>query len=701
MLRKIQTYIFSNKIEVLLLCLIILVSAFFRLYKIADYMTFLGDEGRDVMVVKGILQGDFTLLGPRASAGDFFLGPVYYYMMAPFLYLSNLDPVGPAVMVALFGIATVFLVYIVGKSFFGRKAAFIASGLYAISPLVVGYSRSSWNPNLMPFFSLLLLFLTLKAVKNQSHKLFILVGFLIGIALQLHYLTVFLGVIVFIFTAVSEVFITKKKLLNRYLTHGVGMLAGFMVGLSPFLLFEIRHGFPNIVTIVRFIFADNTTKVYSPGQSFLGNIWDVFFRLFGRLITKFPPPEQVNLTENIDLRLWQIATVVIAVFSISVLYRNRDKFKMLLISLWLYFGILLFGIYKQPIYDYYLGFMFPLPFLLVGNFLSQTSSIKKYRKLGSLVAILVLASLVVVNLYGAPFRYPGNKQKDQAKKIADTVLSKTGGKPYNFALITRGNSDHVYRYFLEAASRAPVTILNEAVDPKRESVTSQLLVVCEYPECQPLGNSLWEVAGFGRAEITGSWQVPFVTIYRLVHYARPEGYDISKLTLALSYENKDLGFSFQYPESFSFKNQTNQSENFDDADEMLFLSTPEANSLEKVDYQNYLYNSMKMTVKVFRNSKNLNLDDFMKERYSGASINPGKTVIEELRLNLKESNLPKEEALVYEGRGGGEDTRKYYLFINQDHFYEITLRSAGETGSVYSSGAEKLFDEIVTSFKFK
>ena len=35
------------------------------------------------------------------------------------------------------------------------KAALIAATLYAISPTIIVYSRSSWNPNVMPFFSLL------------------------------------------------------------------------------------------------------------------------------------------------------------------------------------------------------------------------------------------------------------------------------------------------------------------------------------------------------------------------------------------------------------------------------------------------------------------------------------------------------------------------------------------------------------------
>src|SRR5476649_2693880 len=156
-----------------LLVLILLLAAFLRLYRIEDYMTFLGDEGRDVLVAYNILHGHLTLLGPTSSVGGFFLGPIYYYFMAPFLWLFNYNPVGPAVMVALFGIATVWLLYRFSSEFFNSKVGLIAACLYAISPLVIAYSRSSWNPNPLPFFALLCLYLLFKAVRKNSLKLFL------------------------------------------------------------------------------------------------------------------------------------------------------------------------------------------------------------------------------------------------------------------------------------------------------------------------------------------------------------------------------------------------------------------------------------------------------------------------------------------------------------------------------------------------
>src|SRR5580704_14481071 len=229
----------SKKTSLILLILILLLAAFMRLYMISDYMTFLGDEGRDVLVALGILQGHFTLLGPRASAGDFFTGPIYYYFMAPFLWLFHLDPVGPAVMVALFGIATVWLVYHVGKEFFDKKTGLIAAALYAVSPLVITYSHSSWNPNTVPFFSLLTLYVLYKAVTTvRSWKYYMLVGFLLGICIQLHYISLFLAVIVAVSLFLMHWFLNNKILIVPLVKNYLEIFVGFLIGFSPFIAFE-------------------------------------------------------------------------------------------------------------------------------------------------------------------------------------------------------------------------------------------------------------------------------------------------------------------------------------------------------------------------------------------------------------------------------------------------------------------------------
>lgn len=511
--------------------LIVLGAGFLRLYRIGDYLTFLGDEGRDVLVVKGILEGNLTLLGPRASAGDFFLGPVYYYLMAPFLWLWHLDPVGPAIMVAIIGILTVWLVYYIGKCFFGTHAGIFAAALYAVSPVVIAYSRSSWNPNPMPFFSLLILFLLYIAVTKKNKSLLLLIGFLFGITMQLHYLAIFLGVIIIVYFLFAN-WIQKSLFPPKNIFVDIGrMLIGFLVGFSPFLAFEFRHGFPNIKAIFSFIFKSTLSADYGTDSNFFSVIWNVFYRLFGRLITRFPPPEQVSVQSSQTFFLWYYATVILAVVSIIIFliqfrnfYKENQKEKILqysLVFLWFFIGVILFGFYKKPIHDYYFGFMFPTPFLLVGNGIAGIIQSKRLKIFGIILGLFIFLFLLQYNLKGAPFLSSPNRQKDQVKMIAEFVLSKAENKPFNFALITSGNSDHGYRYFFELEGKPPVIVNNTLSDPERKSVTDQLLIVCEDIHCQPLGNSLFEVAGFGRAEIVATWDVSVVKVYKMKHYVSP------------------------------------------------------------------------------------------------------------------------------------------------------------------------------------
>src|SRR5438105_4200957 len=102
---KIKSWIVNNKTEFVILIVILFVGAFFRLYKIDQYMTFLGDEGRDVIIVRRLLiEHHPPLIGPGTSIGNMYLGPAYYYMMAIPLFLSNFNPVGPAIFIAVLGV---------------------------------------------------------------------------------------------------------------------------------------------------------------------------------------------------------------------------------------------------------------------------------------------------------------------------------------------------------------------------------------------------------------------------------------------------------------------------------------------------------------------------------------------------------------------------------------------------------------------
>lgn len=524
----------KHKFTIIILA-ILLLAAFLRLYRISEYLTFLGDEGRDSMVawdigegVGYLLQGNlkaaeekFTLLGPNSSAGGFFYGPIYYYFITPFLWLFGGDPTGPAVMVALFGVATVYLVYKVGSEFFNRTTGILAALLYAIAPVIIVYSRSSWNPNILPFFSIALLYSLYKAVQQKSRKLFLLTGIFLGISLQLHYLTLFLGTIVLIYTILQ--LYKNKRLLIEYL---VFILIGFIIGFAPFLLFEVRHSFPNTRALFQFILGGEDTSL-SP-MTLLSTWWEVFQRIYLRLPLNFVDITREQFTRNsffvakyiIGLFMGILATVYFLYTFVTTKSQKKEYDKKLLIFLWYLVGILLFGIYNDNIYDYHFAFLYPVPFLLLAflfsYLLSQKNIALKVAGLG-----LVLFTFYA-NLIANPLRYTPNDQLGQTRRIAEFVLEKADGKPFNFAIISGNNSDHAYRYFFILDGNEPVTIEDQEKDPERKSITDQLFVVCESLPCDPLHDWVWKIAFFGKyKKIEDKWNVYPVEIYKIVH--EPKG----------------------------------------------------------------------------------------------------------------------------------------------------------------------------------
>jgi 4-amino-4-deoxy-L-arabinose transferase-like glycosyltransferase len=414
---------------------------------------------------------------------------------------------------------------------FSERAGLASAAVYALSPVVIAYSRSSWNPNIVPFFAMLLIYVLWRIAGSGKMKTVIASGIILGIGIQLHYLFSFL----FLFTGIWLLLLILYKKMH-WLKTVASVIIGFIVGNSLFLLFEVRHGFPNTISIVNFILEGKDTGFSA--VIFFNNIISVAYRLFGRLVLRLP---DYNVLEKIPPFLeilWILSVYVLLIsgigFCLIFLIRNKtglysglkEKFEkdltryqsetvgVLLLLSWFFIVIISFGSYRRNIYDYYLGIIFPLPFIITGFLLD-----KLYVKLPTkFVAIIVFVSLIILNWQGRPFRFQPNNQLAQARNIAGVVFDIAGNKPFNFALLAGQNTDHSYRYFLEIWGNPPVVIENTAIDPERKSVTGQLIVICEEIGCKPLGHPLWEIAGFGRAEISGEWAVSFVKIYKLIHY---------------------------------------------------------------------------------------------------------------------------------------------------------------------------------------
>lgn len=492
---QILTYLKKNRLESIVILMVFLIVSILRFWEIPNYMTFLGDEGRDALVLLNIFQdGKFTLLGPSASVGGFFLGPAYYYLVIPGFLLFGMSPVGMSFEVALLGLISVIIFFWLTNKYLGFLSAITSTALYGVSPLIVTFSRSSWNPNIMPLLSISILALLLISKEKQKLWLNIIIGGLFGLVIQSHYLGLILALPIFI---TSTVFWSKNiiNLIKVYILTFIG----FLITFSPFILFELRHGFQNTTTIFDFI-TKPSGAVGVRELQYSENIISAFSRLF----------KEVLSVSSKDFAL--VIAVSIFIFSllsvIKFTSRNQRSFYFIIL-VWIISGVVGIGLYNGELYNYYFSFLFPLPFLLI----SLVYFVFSHTQIGQVLIVSITLITVSYLLPRNIIFQPQSNQLKTAELVADKVIELAGGREYNFALMAQGNTDYAYRFFLEAKNTPP--------QPIEQSITDQLIVVCEDKDCRYNLSPLPQILSFGPRKL--DQEVDFIPghikIFRLVHEA--------------------------------------------------------------------------------------------------------------------------------------------------------------------------------------
>jgi hypothetical protein len=219
-------------------------------------MTFNPDQARDAILVQDMLAGKvWPLMGPQAGNTHFSLGPIFYYFefMAAKVFGPTADKMAYADL--LFSIGAIGLSYLFFKKFFRERLSLALTFLFSISFFVVTYSRFAFNPNSIPFFTLLFL-LSLISILDHAprEKLWwaAILGISMGVGFQLHTLLFlalpFIALCVFGYLLFRRHFFWKSFLLTLFF---------FFIANSGQLLSEYRTGGANMRSF--FSEADSST----------------------------------------------------------------------------------------------------------------------------------------------------------------------------------------------------------------------------------------------------------------------------------------------------------------------------------------------------------------------------------------------------------------------------------------------------------
>jgi len=464
----------------------LIIGVFLRFYKLAGFVTFLGDQGRDAIIIKRILTLEhLPAIGPPTSVGQVYLGPFYYYFIAPWLLLSNFNPIGLAVGVAFFSSIYLLINYLIVKELFDKKIALISTILLSFSSVLIDFSRFSWNPNLLPLFTLLTVYFVIKSLKTNKWYYFVLSGTFLSFAIQLHYLALFLILpisIIYLIDLLKE----RKQLIHKFVYLFI-CLFSFILFSSPLIIFDLRHQFLNTKSFI-VLFQSSGTSFLTKFNSFFDSFYFLNFYSF-----------------NINLNKLFVYLLLLFLFIILfVLIKKKSNLKTFLFIFLL--TILGMSLYSGPKYPHYFGLIYPLYYVIISYFLVfyKESAWEKY------LTIFFVLGFIFLNFQKYPyFHNSPNNQIVLAKNVAQKIFDNVKKEKFTVTALPEKYSDSTYRYFLEIWRK-------RAVEKDSLDKADELFVVCE-KKCLPIiGNPQWDTAYFAPNKIIGKWSVEGVKIYKLV-----------------------------------------------------------------------------------------------------------------------------------------------------------------------------------------
>ncbi len=486
----------SWDVYVWIVLVLLLIGGFLRLYKLSDSVMFLGDQGRDAIIVSRIFTDfDPVFIGPVTSVGNMYLGPLYYYFMLPFLWLSYPSPMGPVYAVAILNTLLIPLMYILGSRMVGKRAAIVATALLTMSSSAISLSRFSWNPNLMPLVGLIWFYCLYQAARGKRWY-WLGVSVSLAILVQLHYITL-LAVGVSGLVWLWRLLIEKRRGLWLDLVRptliSVGIFAAFQI---PLILFDMKHGWLNAQQFLKLFSGEDA---FASEQSGLTRFIQVVEQSRLRFSQLFVGITFAISSNPAVLFAYTFVTAIVVFWSREKHSAVRQAIQLLLLTLLV--SVAGLSVYKNVVYLHYLAFLLPLVFLLYGYLFDRLMKLSKLQIVVVGLAIFVYSwqNILAISFVGGGPRLP------VLQATADAIHARVeNNEPYSIVLISQSKDLYgmSYRYFLTTDQD------KRPLEPERFELAKKMFVLWEDKDvAEPLKLPLYELLVFDVATPSATFDV--------------------------------------------------------------------------------------------------------------------------------------------------------------------------------------------------
>lgn len=374
----------ATLLDLLTLGVLLMLAAVLRLTDLSTRGPWDADQGHDMLVLfRFVTRGDWPLLGPPTSIGNFHHGALYYYLLAPAAWLGGSDPVVVSGAIALSGIAAVGLTWWIARAVAGpvvpggqarpvvpggqagpaggRIAGFVAGLVAAVSASAISESTFIWNPNLIAFSSALTIAAGWRAWTTRRARWWLLAAVGQAITMQSH----LLGIIFLVPVAALLVADARRRPPgSRRALAGVGLgaLAILLASYVPLAAYELGHDFAETRAIIAWLSGPGAPVALDPISRLLFvDLRIVAWPLTGLLTDALVPGVLAALGVLVVL-VWRLRAAG---------GLERDFVRWLAFALlwsWIVLGLGVAGlatVTPLPV-DHYHAFLDPLVFVLAG-----------------------------------------------------------------------------------------------------------------------------------------------------------------------------------------------------------------------------------------------------------------------------------------------------------------------------------------------
>lgn len=212
------------------------------------------DQGTEMLVLWRLVYDHVVpLVGPPTSIGDLHHGALYYFLLAPFAWISGVNPVVVASAIAGAGVAAVGVTWWLARSIGGSIAGLVAGLLMAISASAIAESTGIWNPNLIALSASVALAGALQAHRTRRGRWWVLSAAGLVATVQSHILGIALA------PPLLALYLIDLRRSNAAAARANLRIAGLVaigvivLAYVPLIVHELGNGFPEVRSVIAFV----------------------------------------------------------------------------------------------------------------------------------------------------------------------------------------------------------------------------------------------------------------------------------------------------------------------------------------------------------------------------------------------------------------------------------------------------------------